>query len=152
MLSDTHGKMKNIKNEIEKHDDLACIIHLGDYSSDAEKIIGLTHVPVEYVLGNCDYGQLGSLEKVISLGETKILLTHGHRENVKMTLDKLYYKAKEAECDIALYGHSHVRYVEEEDILMINPGSFSLGKGGTPNGYCVLDINEQKTTIKYFDV
>ena len=58
----------------------------------------------------------------------------------------LALEAKRRDCDIALYGHTHVAGITElEGVTLINPGALrhAVGKGGS---YCYLVINKNKAT------
>ena len=51
-------------------------------------------------------------------------MTHGHLYNVIFGMDRLYYLAKENNCNLVLYGHTHIQKMEEHDgIIFLNPGS-----------------------------
>lgn len=65
-----------------------------------------------------------------------IFATHGHLYSPEQP-PKLHHG------DILLNGHTHISACKEyDDFLYINPGSVSIPKANTPNGYILLD-NEQ---------
>jgi putative phosphoesterase len=52
------------------------------------------------------------------------LLTHGHKENVKVSLDKLKAISIQKKADIVLYGHTHIAHYEEYNgIKFLCPGT-----------------------------
>lgn len=58
-------------------------------------------------------------------------VTHGHMENVGHDLQKLCYKAEEAGCIGAIFGHTHrSAYVFAEDMYLMNPGSLQRPRDG----------------------
>lgn len=137
VFSDTHGK---IKMAIEMYERLApsihfdLIIHCGDYIKDAIEIEKKLGIKTTAVRGNCD----GSRERNFQIIETpagRILVTHGHAEGVKHSLTNLIYLAKENECNMACFGHTHCAVNEVvSGIHLINPGSLTNprdGKGGS---------------------
>ena len=66
---------------------------------------------------------------LIQAGDRVIFATHGHIFN-KSKLPPL------RRGDILLYGHTHVPICEEHDgIICMNPGSVSIPKEGSANGY-----------------
>ena len=59
--------------------------------------------------------------------DKKIFITHGDLYGVKDGMTNIYYKGKEVEADIVLFGHSHIHQITEYDnIIFMNPGSISL--------------------------
>lgn len=142
VISDTHRITRNIIEELkEKPFDL--IIHLGDFIKDAEKIEEILEVEVIKIKGNCDFMEFDGDEELIKiLGDKKFLLTHGHKYRVKYTLDNLYYKAKELEVDVVLFGHTHNSFNENiEGILFFNPGSPSNPRGSFDKTYGIIEID-----------
>ena len=96
------------------------------------------------VRGNCDaevetmvlnFPVSGDFAMMEMSGKT-VFLTHGH----------IYNKEKRpplAKGDILVQGHTHVPVCEEsEDYTLINPGSVSIPKENSYNGYILLDGNE----------
>ena len=57
------------------------------------------------------------------------LMTHGHLHQAKMTDFRLLYAAREKNCRICFFGHTHRPMVQEKDgIWLINPGSVGFGQ------------------------
>ena len=93
------------------------------------------------VRGNCD----SDVDKLVSdfemqesvvlfLGGKSVFCTHGD----KYDKDKL----PRGKYDLMLYGHYHTGFIQEMgDMLVANPGSLSLPKGGTPKSFLLLDEN-----------
>lgn len=80
------------------------------------------------VKGNNDFGAEAPYSRVVHFGGASIYMTHGHKENVKMTMLSLDYAAQEAGCSIALYGHTHCPDDETRRTRMINPGAANVSK------------------------
>lgn len=73
---------------------------------------------------------------VLDAGDRLIYLTHGHIYN-----EKALPPLKKG--DILLCGHTHISKCEEhESFVYMNPGSVSIPKGGTKNGYMTLENGE----------
>lgn len=130
VVSDTHRSISGFLDKVKTMPKPDLIIHLGDYTSDGEKIEKELGVNVVQVKGNCDMGFSYKDEELIQIRGKKIFLTHGHKYSVKMNSDSLYYKALELGADIVLYGHTHVaEIIREEKIIIMNPGSPSSPRG-----------------------
>ena len=73
--------------------------------------------------------------RTIDFGAHKITLTHGHFYN------KHNLPANAG--NILLHGHTHIGGIERAgDIIIANPGSVTLPKGGTPRSYLIVTDSE----------
>ena len=166
IVSDSHRVNANLKTAIDRErPDM--LIHLGDIE-DGEKAVelwaGAPKTPCIFIKGNCDR-YLGSAElrdlAVFSLFGHRFFCCHGHREYVNYGLTELCLAAAAQNCDIALFGHTHVpydnwgdavkaynKYYNEADpyasagIRVLNPGSISLPRGGSPQSYMVMEMKD----------
>lgn len=143
ILSDSHGKKKAIEKIKPLVGENDYLVHLGDGAGDIREIMGEYPEKVYSLKGNCDfYG--GEEECVIEAEGLSILCCHGHKYGVKSGIGKLAARAKELDCEIALYGHTHRAAVEEVNgVLCINPGA--AGSYTDPS-YCYLVIHNKKPT------
>lgn len=147
VVSDTHGN-RSFLDELEQiFSESDYIVHLGDTSSDGnllrKKFPGKTKV----LNGNCDcFYKLGEDEIVLELEGIKIFACHGHEYSVKSTLTQLAQRAKELNCKIALYGHTHESRDDVIDgVTLLNPGS---GSRYGERSYLYLVVNGEKFTYK----
>ena len=125
VVSDTHHrafKMTAVMKR-EKHFDL-CFM-LGDVVGQMKEIRDAVKCPVVAVKGNCDYDSKANFTEIYELGSHRIFMTHGHKYDVGYDLETLKSVARECECDIALYGHTHVPYYKKfsDGLIVANPGS-----------------------------
>jgi len=143
VLSDTHKNVKAILRLAEIMDESDMVIHLGDHFSDMDDFEALLKGKLYRVHGNCDFG--AQKEIVLEVEGVKIFATHGDLYGVKSGTERLYKRAKELGCDLALYGHTHIAKIEERDgITLINPGcATSLAPTKT---FCYLVIAGKKIT------
>lgn len=143
IVSDTHGRIRNLQDTWEKLGRLDLIIHLGDVEGGKDLIKKLAPCPVEFVMGNCDFYNDLPYEKVIEIGKYKAFLTHGHKYFVRDGVEYLANAAKQKGCQIAMYGHTHVAKIHYEDgITVINPGSLTLPKPyGSDPTYILMEID-----------
>lgn len=151
VISDTHKLINKTLQTLKNMKNLDLIIHLGDYVKDAREIEKAMNIKTICVRGNGDYLDKDvDLEKVLKIYGKKIFLTHGHNYDVKNGVSKLFYRAKELECDIVLFGHTHMStLLEHEGILILNPGSpeepSSVSKGSI--GLLEISENDVKSEI-----
>ena len=149
VMSDSHGRNENVELAIEQVreeiGEFQMLIHLGDVG-DAREIESLAGVPCYIVRGNTDYDVKLLNANVIEAGGHRIFATHGHLYQVDMRLDLLRFAALENDCDIAMYGHTHVPYLEEDpdDITILNPGSISKPRQADHRyTYIVMEIDDE---------
>lgn len=137
VLSDSHGDIDSMENlALQEQPDL--LLHLGDHYSDMEKLQArLPQLACIGVRGNCDRPGPGE-SRLLTLEGKRILLTHGHLQEVKYDLDRLYFFGRKHEADLVLFGHTHRVCREEADgMLLLNPGS--IGRGWPPS-YAVVRL------------
>ena len=113
------------------------ILHLGDHESDALRLRELLpNTPILYVPGNCDPGSEAPQTVMPVLDGVHLMLTHGHRYQVKFGLLRLGLAAAEAGVQAALFGHTHQPCTEMfEGVLLLNPGAV----GGRRGTYGILE-------------
>ena len=122
VISDTHGKMDTALRILPQMVDVSLIIHLGDFLEDSIYLKDNCKTKIIAIRGNCDRDPLEKDEIVLSFGSHKLFAVHGHQYGVKADLTRLYYRALELGCNIALYGHTHVPMITiYDDVLVINP-------------------------------
>lgn len=149
IMSDSHGRNENVELAIaqvrEEIGEFQVLIHLGDVG-DARELESLAGVPCYIVRGNTDYDAKLLNANVIEAGGHRIFATHGHLYQVDMRLDLLRFAALENDCDIAMYGHTHVPYLEEDpdDVTILNPGSISKPRQADHRyTYMVMEIDDE---------
>ena len=149
IMSDSHGRNENVELAIaqvrEEIGEFQMLIHLGDVG-DARELESLAGVPCYIVRGNTDYDAKLLNANVIEAGGHRIFATHGHLYQVDMRLDLLRFAALENDCDIAMYGHTHVPYLEEDpdDVTILNPGSISKPRQADHRyTYIVMEIDDE---------
>ena len=112
------------------------VFFLGDGVRDIIKLSDeFPRLPITYVHGNCDDAFTTAEERDNAVYEEKItcggvtfLLMHGHKYDVKYSLDEAAWRAVEVGADVVLYGHTHRAddsFFDTGDkrIRTINPGA-----------------------------
>ena len=119
LISDSHDVL--VDEDFKSYD---LVLHCGDYGI-SKKVLD-SNKNIKYVKGNCDYS--GDLEYVLDINGRKVFMTHGHKYGVKMSYDRIKYRALELGCSILIFGHTHIPiYQNEEDLLSLNPGAYMDG-------------------------
>ena len=127
VISDTHGRTKNLEKILPLVKPLDQLIHLGDVGNDIDYIEVIAECPCCFVAGNNDFYSTLPRERLIKLNQVPIFLTHGHYYYVNARKDMLKSVAVQRGARIALFGHTHVPYLDDTDSMLVaNPGSLSL--------------------------
>ncbi len=151
VVSDSHGRNDLVRKAISQEAPIDMLIHAGDVEGDLEKVLGPGRdYSIRAVSGNMDWGF--GLEAALSfdMGPHKVFLTHGHHYGVSYTMANLREAAEKAGADVAIFGHTHMPFMEEQnDILLLNPGSVSKPRqAGLKKTYAVIQINDQTGAMK----
>lgn len=84
--------------------------------------------------------------QIIQAAGYQILLVHGHHHSVDVSLEVLLNSAHAMNCDIAVFGHTHIPFAEEfSSILALNPGSLSRPRGRSSASFAVLSLEADST-------
>ncbi len=155
-LSDTHGNSYALESVILRNTDADWILHLGDGERELDNFI-LSHQKLApkiiHVAGNCDFDSISPEYFVLPVMEHKIFATHGHLYGVGSSLDKLRELALANECDIVLFGHTHMKYESyEKGIYFLNPGSASIPRDGSKPSFGHIDISPAGVVLNIADV
>lgn len=153
VLSDSHGDVSAVSRAFELFQALGChtVFHLGDGLKDMESVKQRYAMEVISVPGNMDYSLDTPGEQIYRAENLRFFLCHGHRLDMHNTRYFLRERARNENCQVALYGHTHQAFTQEEDgILMVNPGSVARPKGGTKASLAVIDTNGGKPLAKIY--
>ncbi len=140
VASDTHGRKRALYDLLYMHKEADWLLFLGDGVRDVEDIAEqFPHISCHWVRGNNDWHKTEENIPLIwqgTIAGKRILMTHGHMQEVKFGEERLLNMAHAARADILLYGHTHRPIDRYEDgMYILNPGS--LGYDGT---YGIIDI------------
>lgn len=164
VASDIHGSLTAARAFLKKAEELGAekILLLGDLyyhgvrnplpdgyaPKELAELLNAAAARIIAVRGNCDSDvdvTVSSFEMaesaVIVIGEKVVYATHGD----KYDMDHL----PNGKMDVFLYGHFHTGFIEKKGgIVVANPGSLSLPKGGTAKSFLLLD----QTSLKLFSL
>jgi len=101
------------------------ILHLGDHDFDTAVLTdAFPHIPLRVVRGNCDFGSDHPMVENFETAGKRVIVTHGHRYNVKIGLTPLIQMGQDAHADLLLFGHTHRAHYEQVGTMhVLNPGS-----------------------------
>ena len=141
VLSDTHGFVKGIIKILTSHPDIKEVFFLGDNTNDIDAVKEqFKNINFHVVSGNCDIASTYKSSEIATVNGTRIFFTHGHKYGVKYSLEALKKTARENNCTLALFGHTHCSLSAYDDSLyIVNPGSPAFARDGFPS-YAVIDI------------
>lgn len=142
VVSDTHRNFAVLDEIVNRNLDADLFIHLGDGENEARDVQNLhLEKAMVYVGGNCDFGMHKS-QQIVTVSGYKIFCCHGHYQNVHSGLEQLVYEARQNDCKIALYGHTHLYRTEAIDgVFVMNPGSPDSPRNHNKPTYGVIDIS-----------
>lgn len=148
VTSDTHGDRSLIERVRQQAGSYDLWLHAGDRFEDVSEVPGEVHA----VCGNVDYRE-DREEKLLSVGDHRILLTHGHHDHVKAGLTHLFFKAKDRGATLVIFGHTHQRLALAEDgIFFFNPGSLFRPKDGRGPCYGILTLEKGEISHAFVEL
>lgn len=148
ILSDIHGGVRRAAEAVKTHPECKTVIFLGDGARHVDSLRAYNpDAAFVAVRGNCDtfLDGVDETELTLDICSHRIFMCHGHTRMVKGGMGVLLNAAKEKNCDIALFGHTHIvhdEYDSESGIYMFNPGSIGETRDGRYTyGLLSLDKN-----------
>ena len=142
VVSDTHGDLETLYEIVSRNESSDLFIHLGDGEHEFYDVqSAFFNKAFIFIKGNNDWGNYPQ-NLVTELGGKKFYLCHGHRFDRSRLKEFLSATAVTNGCDTALFGHTHVPLNETVNgVLLFNPGSASLPRGGNPPTYGKISID-----------
>jgi len=156
VVSDTHGRDRELETAVEREEPFDKLIHCGDVEGREIFIEALADCPCCIVAGNNDFFCDLPREQEITIGGKKALVTHGHYYGVSIDLSGIADEARSRGCEIAFFGHTHKPVVAQKNgVLVINPGSLAYPRqSGRKSSYVILNTDIRgniDAQIKYLD-
>jgi putative phosphoesterase len=138
VVSDSHGRIEVLQQIRERHPNADAYLHCGDSETDEEHLDSFASVQ-----GNNDMYYSYPEQRVIDLGECKILLIHGHQHYYTSRVQDIAARAKRIGCTMAFFGHTHVFQTSiENGVLMVNPGSVYHNRDDSSPTYALVHNHE----------
>lgn len=143
VLSDNHGKTKELELILKKFPSACGFIHCGDNELSKELM-----APFHAVSGNNDYYVEYPDDLVVNLDGVRIYVTHGHLLPYGNRINALAAIAKQKGCTIACTGHTHVFIDKDVDgVRIINPGSLFYNRDGSEPSFAHVSVNEGEIKV-----
>lgn len=140
--SDTHG-MSGLLGKLEQaYPHAALFLHCGDLEDDPR-----LYPAWILVRGNNDYMYPNMPDsRVVRYDGIGIYMTHSHLFGYARREEKIAAKAKENDCQIALFGHTHVPVCKQvHGVWLINPGSMRFPRDGKSPCYALITIEDDRS-------
>lgn len=155
IASDSHGYQERLL-DLLKQERFDALFFCGDGEGLEDVLLSAAGCPAvtSMVKGNNDFGSCLRNEVVISFGGHRFFMTHGHRYRLYAGTGLLTEAARENNCDICLFGHTHRPYAALKDgIWLINPGSVSEPRqeGRIPTCAVLTIDNSGSAEIRFLD-
>ena len=154
VLSDSHGNYNALEKVVSSNQDADLFLFLGDGLLEFEDLEAV-YPQKEFwsVSGNCDLHSMKKSTETAWIRGVKLLYTHGHEWRVKKGLDDLRAKAREAEAQLVLFGHTHTPfYLYEDGIHYFNPGSVALPRCGVGGSYGLIELDGKNIVCNHVKV
>ena len=154
VVSDTHRQHKALEDVLQRIGPIDEMIHLGDAEGREDYIEALIDCPLHIIKGNNDVFVRIPSEKELYLGKYKVFICHGHQYGVSQGVDGIKKAAKARQADIAMFGHTHVPFLQiEEEMTLLNPGSIAYPRQNNRQGsFALIEIDREGVahyTINY---
>ncbi|MCH5158453.1 MAG: YfcE family phosphodiesterase [Clostridiales bacterium] len=135
VISDIHYGSDNLVRIIPLINESDYLIFCGDGLRELMLFRDEIKVPIVCVKGNGDYNTHATENACVVLGQSRALVVHGHRQNVRRDISLLMDAARIHNCQLVFFGHTHVYYdYVLKGIHFINPGALCEGSYATVTG------------------
>ena len=144
LVSDNHGKKEPLDYLRKTYPITDYFIHCGDSEMHPYELDGFACVQ-----GNNDFFHAFPTEKILTIAQHRILVVHGHMHMIFGHPQQLARYAKSKECDIAMYGHSHIPSdTTYYGVRCLNPGSIWHNRDGSKASYMIVHLDEKDIYVE----
>jgi len=116
IFSDNHRDIESVRWIVATNPDADRIISLGDSEMREHE---LTNMGIFGVKGNYPFEPDFPYDMVMEFEGWRVFMTHGHRYYVKSGTYNLYHEARNQNCQVALFGHTHQAFIKNEDGILL---------------------------------
>lgn len=132
VISDIHHHVERLQRIVPVINSADYLVFCGDGLTDLMYLRGSILVPIVCVKGNTDPEMNITEMSSVSLGNMRVLVTHGHKLGVRQSVAGLVTIAKQKNCGAVFFGHTH-RFFDRiiNGVRIINPGAIAGTTYGT---------------------
>lgn len=143
IVSDTHGRHRNLDRALEEAGKIDMFIHLGDVEGGEEYINAVVDCEKHMVGGNNDFFSDLPRTEEFYIEDKKVFITHGHQFYVSLDPATVREEGIARNADIVMFGHTHKPYLNQKGaITVLNPGSLSLPRQeGRKGSYMLMETD-----------
>ena len=163
VLSDTHGNISALKAVLNWAKDhtppngaITAVAFLGDGISNLRTAADATGFFSDWKLvkGNNDQGLSIPEAAVFDFSGHRFFLCHGHRYALYNGYHTLIAAARNADADVALFGHTHVpSLTREKGLLLVNPGSVGSPRSRLGATFAVIECSPgESPEVKFHSI
>lgn len=138
IASDTHGRSNYLGMLEQAYPKADLFIHCGDLEDDACRFPHWV-----FVRGNNDFDFNMNEFHILRIEGVRMYILHSHRLSYRNREQQLVQLAKANDCQMVIYGHTHVPMAEKVDgVLLVNPGSMTYPRDGNSPCYARMVIKD----------
>ena len=154
VISDTHGYKNYLYRVLDSEPDIKNIIFLGDGLNDVMVLKSQRpDLNIIAVAGNCDVNKNVPTNEIIDIKGYRVMLCHGDGYYVKLDYLPIRKACLELKVDIALFGHTHIRYYEYLDgKYLFNPGSVMPSAANPFSCYGIMDFDGSRPVFYHREI
>ncbi|WP_050635819.1 metallophosphoesterase family protein [Candidatus Stoquefichus sp. SB1] len=152
IISDSHYMPKNkLLKFINQFDSLKAVIHCGDIYIGYQPGDLSINCPLYMCKGNNDFADIPRILH-FEIDGKRFVITHGNMYQYAYNPLALKELLEDYPADIICFGHTHIPFLyKENDLMIINPGSLSLGRSyPRHNTYALYDTLTDE--VHFFDI
>ena len=128
ILSDIHHDLARVRAILPILNEADYVIFCGDGLEDIMYFRNALRSPLVCVRGNNDVGAKMADMVSVLLGDTRALVTHGHKQLIAGGMGGLVTAAKFKECQMVFFGHTHKYYnIVADGVHLVCPGALCEG-------------------------
>lgn len=144
VCSDNHGKRDGLEKIKKHYPDALEYLHCGDIELPEREMKDF-----KAITGNNDYFYRYPESLIVEIEGFRIFMIHSHQVRYRHRIEDLAQLAKDNNCQVVCFGHTHIYQVEEYDgILCINPGSLYYNRDGSEPSYALVRINNGELAVE----
>lgn len=151
IVSDNHRDADRLEDIIHIYrDEIDLWLHCGDSEFGEDHAVWKLFKTVK---GNMDWEDNFPSTRVEEVDGTTFAMVHGHRHDVRYSLDAMAEVARDNTASIVFYGHTHRAQVDKQGgVFFINPGSISQPRGPLRVGsYAIYEEKAEGKFIRFYD-